>query len=470
VRSTSVDELSQRLDQRFALLTDGSRAALPRHRTLRSMLDWSYDLLAEREQAMLRRVAVFAAGWTLASAEQVCAGDGVDASGIIEQLTSLVDKSLVVTDELAGATRYRMLETVRQYALDRLRESSEEARWRGRHLAHFLALGEEFYAELSTPKQRSLLSRLAAEHDNVRAALGWSVESSPMEGLRLATAFNMFWRIRGHLAEGRDWLVRLLAAVPSEPRTRERAGGQGATAALALAQGDHVAAKRLFQESLAFYREIDDQSRVAWVLGGLGILSLGQGHYAEAEAFLRESVDRARATASRRTLFASLGNLGLVMQTQDQRAAARKLQEEALEVARELDAPWEIGWGLNEIGWAEYNEERWDLAQKRFAEGITLLHGVGDRPGVIVALEGLAALAGAMAPERAARLWGAADGLREQIGNARTVPDNVVYELHTSQVRAALTAEASNQAWSEGRAMSLDDAVRYALEQAGRDN
>ena len=151
-------------------------------------------------------------------------------------------------------------------------------------------------------------------------------------------------------------------------------------------------------------------------------------------------------------------------QAQGQRAAARELQEEALEVARELDAPWEIGWGLNELGWAECDEERWDLARKRFAEGITLLHGVGDRPGVIVALEGLAALAGATAPERAARLWGAADGLREQIGNARSVPDNIVYDRHTKQVRAALTAEASNQAWNEGRALSMDDAVRYALE------
>jgi non-specific serine/threonine protein kinase len=128
LRSMSVDELSERLDQRFALLTDGSRAALPRHRTLRSMLDWSYELLTERERAMLRRVAVFAGGWTLAGAEQVCAGDEIDASDVMELLTSLVDKSLVVTEEQAGATRYRMLETVRQYAQDRLRDTGEEER------------------------------------------------------------------------------------------------------------------------------------------------------------------------------------------------------------------------------------------------------------------------------------------------------------------------------------------------------
>src|ERR1700752_4718824 len=147
----SVEELNQRLDRRFALLTDGSRAALPRHRTLRSTIDWSYDLLTARERAMLRRgggvpggVAVFGGGWTLASAEQVCTGDGIDASDVIEQLTSLVDKSLVVTDEQAGATRYRMLETVRQYALDRLRDSGEEGQWRGAHLGHFVVLAEEF--------------------------------------------------------------------------------------------------------------------------------------------------------------------------------------------------------------------------------------------------------------------------------------------------------------------------------------
>ena len=214
LRSMSVDELSERLDQRFALLTDGSRAALPRHRTLRSMIDWSYDLLTEREQAMLRRVAVFAGGWTLASAEQVCAGDGIDASDVIEQLTSLVDKSLVVTDEQAGATRYRMLETVRQYALDRLRESGEEARWRGSHLAYFVALGRGVLRERRRTETAVMALPDRSEHDNLRAALAWSAESSPMEGLRLATALTVFWRIRGHLAEGREWLTRLLDACP----------------------------------------------------------------------------------------------------------------------------------------------------------------------------------------------------------------------------------------------------------------
>jgi non-specific serine/threonine protein kinase len=348
LRSMSVDELSQRLDQRFALLTDGSRTALPRHRTLRSMIDWSYGLLTEREQATLRRVAVFAGGWTLASAEQVCAGDGIDASDVIEQLTSLVDKSLVVTDEHAGATRYRMLESVRQYALDRLGERDEEAQWRARHLAYFVALAEEFNREIG-PKEQSLLARIASEHDNLRAALAWSTESSPIEGLRLAAALDGFWRIRGHLAEGREWLAELLAAVPIDRQTLLRGRGLKAAALLAVLQGDYAAGKRLLQESLALFREIGESKPAAHALGALAYMSIEQGDYPEAEAVAREAVDSARATGDRSLLCSSLGHLAIALHRQGQWAAARELYEQALVVARERGASWSIGWALNEI-------------------------------------------------------------------------------------------------------------------------
>jgi len=147
LRLISAEELSQRLDQRFALLTDGSRTALPRHRTLRSMLDWSYDLLTDVEQTMLRRVSVFAGGWTLAAAEHVCTGDGIEKSDIIGLLTSLADKNLIITEEHEGVTRYRMLETMRQYALDRLREAGEEAQWRNRHFACYPARAEDSFGD-----------------------------------------------------------------------------------------------------------------------------------------------------------------------------------------------------------------------------------------------------------------------------------------------------------------------------------
>ena len=472
LRSMSVDELSERLDQRLALLTDGSRAALPRHRTLRSMLDWSYDLLTEREQAMLRRVAVFAAGWTLASAAQVCAGDGIDASDVIEQLTSLVDKSLVVTDEQAGATRYRMLETVRQYAQDRLRDSGEESQWRSSHLACFVALGAEFNREFIGTKQHAWLARIASEHDNLRAALAWSTEASPLDGLQLAVALDAFWRIRGFLAEGREWFARLLDVVPIDLRTRLRARGLYAAALFAILQGDYAAGKGLLQESLMIFREIDDPRNVAYALDSLAYLAIEQGEYPEAEALAREAVDLLRARASREGLCFSLIHLAIALRWRGEWAAAHELYEQSLVIARELGTPWEIGTALREIGLAECDEGRCDLALTHLAEAMTILHGLGDRPGVIESLEGLAGVAAATAaPRRAARLWGAADALQQEMGGARSVHARIAYERQVKPIRATLTAEVFDQAWDEGRAMTLDDAVRYALdEQAGRDN
>jgi len=240
---------------------------------------------------------------------------------------------------------------------------------------------------------------------------------------------------------------------------------------LATLQGDYAAGKRLLQESLALYREIDDPNGVGRALAGLAYLSICQGHYPEAEALAREAIDRARATGNRRLLLSSLGDLAIALHQQGQWAAARELYEQTLAVARELGTPWEIGSVLNEIGRAERDEGLRDLALKHLAEGITILHGLGNRPGVIESLEGLAGLAAATAaPRRAARLWGAADALRQEMGSARSLHLSIAYERKVKPVRAILTSEAFDQAWHEGRAMSLDDAVRYALdEQAGRD-
>jgi len=471
LRSMSVDELSERLDQRFALLTDGSRAALPRHRTLRSMLDWSYDLLTEREQHMLRGAAVFAGGWTLGSAEQVCAGNEIDASDVMEQLTSLVDKNLVATDEQAGATRYRMLQTVHQYAQDCLRDSGEESRWRSSHLACFVALGAEFNKEVVGKKQQAWLARMASEHDNLRAALAWSIEASPLEGLGLAVALDAFWRIRGFLAEGREWYARLLDVVPIDLRTRLRARGLYAAALFAILQGDYAAGKGQLQESLMIFREIDDPRNVAYTLDSLAYLAIEQGEYPEAEARAREAVDLLRARGSREGLCFSLIHLAIALRSRGEWAAAHELYEQSLATARELGTPWEIGTALREIGLAECDGGRCDLALKHLAEAISVLHGLGDRPGVIESLDALAGAAAATAaPRRAARLWGATHALQQKMGGARTAHQKIIYERQVQPVRAILTAEAFEQAWAEGRAMTLDDAVRYALdEQAGHD-
>jgi len=261
-----------------------------------------------------------------------------------------------------------------------------------------------------------------------------------------------------------------VAARTSRPK-RERASGLHGAALLAIPQGDYAAGKRLLQESLALYREIDDPKGAARVLGCLAWLSKEQGHYPEAEALAREAVDCARATADHWLLSFSLGNLATALHRQGDWAAARELHEQALVVAREFGPPWVVGDGLNAIGQEECDEGRHDLALKHLAEGMAIAHGLGHRPGVTQSLEGLAGVAAApAAPRRAARLWGAADALRQQIGNARSVHESIAYEREAKPVRAILTAEAFDQAWDEGRAMTPDDAVRYALnEQSRRD-
>ena len=212
LRSMTVEEVHRRLDHRFRLLTGGSRTALPRQQTLRSLIDWSYDLLNTVEQALFCRFAVFAGGWTLEAAVAVCGGDGIDEWDVLELLTSLADKNLVVAEERNGATRYRLLETLREYGHDRLRESGVEERWRDRHLAYVVTMAEEAVAHLRGADQQAWLDRLETEHDNVRAALSYArTPGAEANGLRLVAALWFFWLLHGHVAEGRSHLSAALS-------------------------------------------------------------------------------------------------------------------------------------------------------------------------------------------------------------------------------------------------------------------
>jgi tetratricopeptide (TPR) repeat protein len=216
---------------------------------------------------------------------------------------------------------------------------------------------------------------------------------------------------------------------------------------------------------LAIFREIDDPRNVAYTLDSLAYLAIEQGEYAEAEARAREAVDLLRARGSREGLCFSLIHLAIALRWRGDWAAAHDLHEQSLVTARELGTPWEIGTALREIGLAECDEGHADLALRHLAEAMTVLHGLGDRPGVIESLEGLAGVAAATAaPRRAARLWGAAHALQQAMGGARSAHQQIIYERQVQPARSILTAEAFDQAWDEGRAMTLEDAVRYALD------
>ena len=468
--SMSVKELNQRLDERFALLTGGSRAALPRHRTLRSSIDWSYDLLTSSEQAMLSRVSVFAGGWTLATADQVCTGNGIEAPEVLDLLASLADKNLVLADEMQGKTRYRMLETVRQYAQDRLRDSGDETQWRNHHLASFLALAEEAFPELRGPAPQVWLDRLAAEHDNLRAALGWSAATSQEEGLQLAASLYRFWFIRGHLTEGREWYARLLEALPRDTALEDRSRALNNSGILVRVQGDHAAAQRLHQESLAIARELRQPKGISNSLANLAIIAMEQARYEDAEALFQETATIERASGDRLGLSGTLGNLADLSRVRGDYATARSLLEESLTTVRDIGERLGEANVLRALGVVECAQGNLKAAERHLREALAICQEISDRVDAADAIEGLALVAVAMdAPRRAARIWGAAERLREQLGSPMPPYEKPAYMRAMEHARAALGDEAFDQSWREGREMRFEDAMKYALgDDAGR--
>jgi non-specific serine/threonine protein kinase len=466
LRSMSVEEVSKRLDHRLALLTAGAHAPLPRHRTLRAMIDWSYDLLSDVEKSMLQRLAVFAGGWTLEAAEQVCTGDGIEASAVIDVLASLLDKSLIGADELDGTTRYRMLETIRHYAHGRLREIGEEAQWCDSHLAHFLALGERSFVELAGANQQPWLQHLAADHDNFRAALTWSAAATGKaeEGLRVAIALTRFWIIRCYLAEARGWLTRLLAIVPSTHPRKERARGLNMVGIFAQDQGDLAAADAFHREALALFRELDDPKGISAALNNIGCIAIEQARYSEAEAAFDEALELDRRVGDQRNAALTLLNLGVVARARGDLALARGRFEEALPMLHEIGDRHGTAEVLYSLGHVECEQGNYPLAEIRLRESVTMSLELADRNGIAQGLECLAKVAvGTDAPARAARLWGTAERVREEIGQPMLMNHRPSYNRAVAAARTALGDDAFALALREGREMTLEEAVRNAL-------
>jgi non-specific serine/threonine protein kinase len=439
--------LSQRLDQRFALLTDGSPAALPRHRTLRSMTDWSYDLLTDIEQATLRRVSVFVGGWTLAAAEHVCTGDRIEKSDTLGLLTSLADKNLIFTEEHEGATRYRMLETLRQYALDRLRETGEEAQWRNRHFAWILALAEESFEPLAGPQQGV-----------------WAIERKLPDALRMVPNLFRWWVRRAHVTEARERFAWLLDVIPRDQAKLDRARALNAVGNLALYQGDHDEAEPLFRESLDLYRELDDARRSAGVQTNLALVAMARAHFTDAEPLLVQCATLARTLGDVHLLAVNLGNLAIVVHARGDGEGSASLFEESLTLARDGGDSFLISQVLSATGRAECRNGNLESAEASFVESLTIAGDLTDPDPAAQALEGFAELAFAThAPKRAATILGAAARLREETGIPIPMYEEREHKRVAAAARTALGDAAFDQAWREGSAMELEDAVRYAL-------
>jgi non-specific serine/threonine protein kinase len=351
-RMLSVDQLAERLEQDAGVLAANNRAGLPQHRTMRATLDWSHAFLGAEEQQLLRRLSVFAAGWTLSMAESVCAGAGIDRDAVLDVLAQLVDRSLVLVDARRAVARYRLLEPVRQYAAECLEGSGEAAAFRARHAAAMLELVFTHQAGAAGPDEIESLDRLEAEHDNLRAALRWSLshDQGPT-ALRCAAALFRFWERRGHFQEGCAWLERALAIVPEAP-TAERGWALNALAFLCWRGGDLQRARPVAEAALSVTRAVGTPRDVAQALLNLGMIAYMRNVPTMALPYLEESVAEARQGDNLPQLSLALTFLGRtrlwIGGPFDRRA--RLALEESLQLARSAQSLYAAGHALATLG------------------------------------------------------------------------------------------------------------------------
>ncbi|HEU5432608.1 MAG TPA: tetratricopeptide repeat protein, partial [Thermomicrobiales bacterium] len=416
--------LRQRLSERLRLLTGGARDAPERQRTLRDTIAWSYDLLSPAEQRFFQRLAVFAGGWTLEAATAVAADPdlGIDP---LDAQTELIDQSLAFlasSPGAAGEPRYGMLETIREYALDRLAASDEMVAIRRRLIDYLIAFAEQADAGLQGPDQASWLDRLDADHDNLRAALGQTLEAGDgPTALRLTSALWRFWRNRGYSDEGRGWLVRALGCGPTAPPALQAAARDG-LGHLAIELGDYPAARLAFDEARQLFERLDDQKGLADALSGLGVVAVNVQAYDEAAGLHRRALAIRHEIGDRRGEAHSLRNLGVVARERGNFAEATTLQQRSLAIWRELGESVWIAHALLALGGLSRLQGRDDEAQRQCADSLALLERLGDRFGQAVAETQLGHLAraagdppGAMARYGAALADFRAIGVREGI-------------------------------------------------------
>ncbi len=469
----SVGQILGRLEDSLKLLAGTDRTAPARRRTLRATLDWSHELLDGQERKLFRRLSVFAGGWTLEAAEAVGAGDGIEQVEVLDLLSGLVDKSMVVAGAGAeGALRYRMLEPVRQYGLERLEESGEARGVRELHARHYLTLAEQ--AEPQLRDQEAWLERLEKEHDNFRAALSWALDRQEVRpdeeraevGLRLAAALaqGRFWNAYGP-SEGRRWLERGLARSGTSPGL-VRAKALREAGWIAIFQGDFQQAVALLEEGLALYKELEDKPGVTTSLVNLGLLALHGGDHELARKLGQEAEALRQELADRQVIGFLLIFLGMIALDEGDHDRAVALLEESLALNQDLGDVRGVAMCLTFLGTTVLERGDPERAASLFEEDMRILRGLRDKTGTAYGLRGLAGVAALRGePTRAARLWGADEALREAAGLVlspfeRSHPD---YEGYQAAARSRLDEAAWESAWSEGRAMTQDEAIEYAL-------
>jgi len=516
VKVLSPDQIAARLDDRFRLLTGGSRTALPRQQTLRAMIDWSYSLLSEQEKTLFRRLAVFVGGWTLEAAEAVCGAerDGVE---VLDLLTRLVDKSLVLDEEARNEIRYRRLETIRQYSREKFFETDEVELVRDRHLEFFVGFTELVDEKLKSSEQLLWQNRMSAEQDNLRAALAWGLNRNPDSALRIVGAANLFWTAGGYSAEGFRWTQQALektekTTIPDnttdEPRRVARAKALCGLTRLYLSLGDNANAKRAAEESVALYRQSQDRGGLAFALVILAYPLEFLGERVQAEAALQESYAIGRAQGDTYIICRALNRLGnVIVDLYHDLELSHGYVEESLRLAREAGLRSQEAQACEVLGFIAIHRNDHDAARTYFKESVRVYEEIGATFNAILEKSNLAHLerklenytealnyyretilafrdmgqTGAVSHqlecfgfiavargqnERALQLFAAATALREKAGTPMRPEEKIYFDQQLKTLRDKMDSPTLTWIWSKTHVLSMDDAITLAIEES----
>ncbi len=466
IKLLSVDQIRAKLDDRFRLLTSGSRDALPRQQTLRATIQWSYDQLVEEEQRLMRALSVFVGGWTLEAATAIC-GEDLDEFEVLDTIGRLADKSLVVVERSASAdARYRFLETVRQYAQGEREAKKESPALRARHLSYFLALAEQAAPLLRGGKQSEWLARLDSDNANLLAAHVWCGEPPEHveEDLRLVGALWRFWYNRGHFRDGSEALHAALSRPGAERAGALRAGALGAAAGMAFLQSEFDRSRLLYEELARLCEELGDRLGLARAFNGLGIVALAMQDYRAAEQDFEKALAIYRELGDQANAAVALGNLGNVSLEEGDYSAAGPRIEAALELARTLGDEQGVAKAYLNGAMVCTHSGNPDGARERLRAGLPLVLQLGERRYAAYALETSAELAALLSEHPlAARLSGAAAGLREELGAPLPETEMEKHELAMQLVREGLGGDGFAREWNEGRSMNYEAALDSVL-------
>ena len=513
VKMLSPEQIASRLDDCFRLLTGGSRTALPRQQTLRALIDWSYSLLSEPEKILFRRLAVFVGGWTLEAAESVCANvgrDGILPHDVLDLLTRLVDKSLVVSEESRGEIRYRRLETIRQYSREKFFETDEVETIRDRHLAFYVKYAESAGEEMRGRARLPWIHGLEAEQDNLRTAMEWGLARNPESALRIAASLPLFWTTSGFSAEGFRWIQQALVGhvekIGEFEQPSLRAKGLGGLSFLYMSLGDNTNGKRVAEESVALFRQSQDKSGLAYSLYILAFPLEFLGERLQAEAALMESIAIARSEKNPFVLASSLNNLTRVtLELHGDIDAAERYANEAIRISHEAGVEWNVSVAHEMKGIIALHRKDYDEARTLFEKAINAYRETGASFNVIIAKSGLAhmerelgnyvkaqdlyretivsfrdmAQSGAVAHqlecfgfialagnqnEHALQLFAAANALREKGGTPMTPDEQVYFDEQLKGLREKMDEIQFDSIWSKGQALTMEQAIEWALE------